>query len=109
MRGGKNGTGADAKNYTNLRGAGIGTINYSYFETASEPNSGDDAKAGVPAKRKSTLITPTAYGTSGIFADWDNIDLDLNDTKDPEDTNDFWDFGTSSEYPILKGVGGKQR
>ncbi|MDE0471949.1 MAG: hypothetical protein OXH57_08415 [Ekhidna sp.] len=71
---------------------------------ASEPASGDDAKAGVPAKRKSALITRTAYGTSGIFADWDNIDINGDGDTDTEDTNDFWDFGTSSEYPVLKGI-----
>ena len=100
---------AGGRNYTNLRGAGSGAINYSYYEAASEPNSGDDAKATVQAKTKAALITPTAYGSSGIFADWDNIDIDGDGTKDTEDTNDFWDFGTDKEYPILKGVGGTQR
>ena len=100
---------AGGRIYPNLRGAGSGAINYSYYEAASEPNSGDDAKATVQAKTKAALITPTAYGSSGIFADWDNIDIDGDGTKDTEDTNDFWDFGTDKEYPILKGVGGTQR
>ena len=100
---------AGGRTYTNLRGTGSGTINYSYYEAANEPNSGDDAKATVPAKRKTALITPTAYGSSGIFADWDNIDIDGDGTKDTEDTNDFWDFGENDEYPVLKGVGGTQR
>ena len=95
--------------YTNLRGAGSGTINYSYYEAASEPTTGDDAKATVPAERKTALITPTAYGSTGIFADWDNIDIDGDGTKDTEDTNDFWDFGLNTQYPVLKGVGGTQR
>ena len=100
---------AGGRTYTNLRGAGSGAINYSYYEAASEPNSGDDAKATVPAKRKTALITPTAYESTGIFADWDNIDLDGDGVDDTEDTNDFWDFGENDEYPVLKGVGGTQR
>ena len=92
---------AGGRTYTNLRGTGSGTINYSYYEAANEPNSGDDAKATVPAKRKTALVTPTAYGSSGIFADWDNIDIDSDGT--PE-TNDFWDFGENDEYPVLKGI-----
>ena len=94
---------AGGRNYTNLRGAGSGTINYSYYQAAS---SSDDADATVQAKTKAALIAPTAYGSSGIFAAWDNIDIDSDGT--PE-TNDFWDFGTNMEYPILKGVGGTQR
>ena len=100
---------AGGRNYSKLIGntfATAPTINYSYYQAASEPNSGDDAKATVQAKTKSALITPQAYGSSGIFADWDNIDIDSDGT--PE-TNDFWDFGTNMEYPILKGVGGTQR
>ena len=94
---------AGGRTYTNLRGAGSGTINYSYYEAASEPTAGDDAKATVTAKTKDALRKPTAYGT-GIFADWDNIDLNANGTKDTEDTNDFWDFGENDEYPVLKGI-----
>ena len=93
---------AGGTTYTNLRGTGSGAINYSYYEAASEPNSGDNAKATVQAKTKAALITPTAYGSTGIFADWDNIDLDGDGVNDTEDTNDFWDFGLNTQYPVLK-------
>ncbi|MDE0471026.1 MAG: hypothetical protein OXH57_03725 [Ekhidna sp.] len=52
---------------------------------------------------------PTEYGSTGILKDWDNIDIDGDGVKDTEDTNDFWDFGSTMQYPILKGVGGMQR
>lgn len=40
------------------------------------------------------LVTPTGY--AGIYAIW-NLDLDGGGTKD-----DPWDFGTASEYPMLR-------
>ena len=44
------------------------------------------------------LKTPTEYGSAGIYATWDDRDLD-----DPADGNNDapWDFGTSADYPIL--------
>ena len=40
---------------------------------------------------------PTEYGTSGsIYVNW-NVDTDGRTGGD-----DPWDFGTSSQYPILK-------
>ena len=60
-------------------------------------------RAGVTAKTTAELQSPTAYGIdAGIYADWRNIDLNNDGNTDPEDTNDFWDFGTASQYPALK-------
>ena len=79
---------------TELRANGRGTINYSYYEAAS---SSDDADAAVQAKTKDALRGPTDY--SGIYEDWNDLDAD-----DSTDTETFWDFGTSSQYPVLKGI-----
>ena len=48
-------------------------------------------------KTTAELQAPTAY--TGIYANW-NVDLDGDGSPD-----DPWDFGTSSDYPKLKGVG----
>ena len=47
------------------------------------------------------LQSPTGY--TGIYRDW-NADLDNADGDDDDATgaDDFWDFGTSSQYPALK-------
>ena len=47
------------------------------------------------------MQSPTGY--TGIYRDW-NADLDNADGDDDDATgaDDFWDFGTSSEYPALK-------
>ena len=43
----------------------------------------------------SEIKTPTDY--SGIYAEWDNLDV-IGDDRD----DDVWDFGANNEYPILK-------
>ena len=47
------------------------------------------------------LQSPTGY--TGIYRDW-NADLDNADRNDDDATgaDDFWDFGSSSQYPALK-------
>ena len=70
------------------------TISASYWDTQTSGQSTSDGGVG---KTTSELQSPTGY--SGIYADW-NLDLDGDGTKD-----DPWDFGTSSDYPNLMGVG----
>ena len=62
------------------------------------------------AKTTSELQTPTEYGTDpAIYSGW-NIDVDngfargVDDGSAAGDTtaDDPWDFGTSSQYPVLK-------
>ena len=66
--------------------AGLG---YSAFGLKIEANTTDE------------LQSPTDY--TGIYADW-NLDLDNIDLDGDQSTgvDDFWDFGTSSQYPALK-------
>ena len=54
----------------------------------------ETAQPGATGKTTSQLQTPTGY--VGIYGTW-NLDLDGDNASD-----DPWDFGTSSEYPILK-------
>ena len=66
--------------------------------SANNPRSSywDTTTSGT-GKSTSELQTPTAYGTgSSIYASW-NVNVDgVTGNDDP------WDFGTSSQYPILK-------
>ena len=52
------------------------------------------------ARSTSDLQSPTAYGSTGIYSAWDDQDIDGDGTND-----DAWDFGTSSQYPVLKAGG----
>ena len=70
---------------------GAGAVTHSYWDTAT---SGQSNSAGGMGKTTAELQTPTGY--NGIYADW-NVDLDADGTND-----DPWDFGTNSEYPVLK-------
>ena len=70
------------------------TIAASYWDTQV---SGLSISDGGEGKTTSELQSPTGY--TGIYADW-NVDLDGDGTGD-----DPWDFGASSDYPNLKGVG----
>ena len=71
------------------------TITASYWDkTTSEITTGSN---GV-GKTTSELQTPTAYGTGAndIYKDWNvNVDAAAGD-------DDPWDFGTTSQYPVLK-------
>ena len=60
-------------------------ITASYWDTET---SGQSTSAGGVGKTTSELQSPTS--NTGIYATWDD---------------DVWDFGTSSKYPNLKGVG----
>ena len=59
------------------------------------------ADEGIEGKTTSELQSPTGYAS--IYADW-NIDFDNadNDFDDATGRNDFWDFGSSNQYPALK-------
>ncbi len=60
----------------------------------------DDADTTAPeGKPPYELRGPTAYGTTGIYANW-NVDVDgVTGADDP------WNFGTNLQYPVLKQGG----
>ena len=62
---------------------------------------GEGSADGVRGLASSQLQQPTDY--TGIYADWltdlDNADNDYDETTGKDD---FWDFGSSSDYPALK-------
>ena len=62
---------------------------------------GEGSTDGVRGLTAQQLRSPTDY--TGIYADWlidtDNADEDYDETTGKDD---FWDFGTSDDYPALK-------
>ena len=74
-----------------LVGANFSSTTASYWDTTT---SGVTTGSGGTGKTTSELQTPEGY--SGIYADW-NVDID-----GAAGTDDPWDFGTASEYPVLK-------
>jgi len=49
------------------------------------------------------LLQGDVTGSTGIYAGW-NLDVDNADNDNDLTTNgdDPWDFGTTSQYPVLK-------
>ena len=78
---------------SNRRG---GAIWASYWNT-------DIFGAGTAGEGRTTAQLQSPTGYTGIYRDW-NADLDNADRNDDDATGaeDFWDFGTSSQYPALK-------
>ena len=75
--------GSDATSYIGgLVGYSEGTTSTSYWDTQT---TGQLYSAGGIGKTTSELQTPAV--NTGIYAEWNP---------------DFWDFGTSSQYPVLK-------
>ena len=74
-----------------------GTITGSYYDTSVQ------AAASIGGGGKSTqeLTQPTGY--AGIYVGW-NADLDNADGDNDAATggDDPWDFGTATQYPLLK-------
>ena len=89
-----------------LVGNNSGTVNYSYFDSdaSNRPATDDNAKT------KAELQTPTAYGTgTSIYKNWDvdvdnnlSIGVDNGQAAGDAGDDDPWDFGTGSDYPVLK-------
>ena len=80
------------------------TIIDSYWDTQTSGQAlgvGGGSSDGVVGKTTAELQAPIGY--TGIYAGWlldlDNADRDFDDTTG---VDDFWDFGTASEYPALK-------
>ena len=68
-----------------LVGSGEGTVGVSYWNTETSELIGSSAGVG---KTTAELQSPTA--NTGIYASWNP---------------NWWDFGTSSQYPVLKVAG----
>ena len=90
--------------YKDNDAAGGTTVSSSYWDTQTSGQAtgvGEGGSTGVQAQTTAQLKSPIGY--TGIYSTW-NADLDNADGDDNSatETDDFWDFGTSSQYPALK-------
>ena len=67
----------------------------SYYDTEA---TGQMASRSGTGQSTADLQRPTGY--TGIYAHWDDYDLDGDGRVDADD--DAWDFGASDQYPSLK-------
>ena len=79
-------------------------VTASYWDTQTSGQTagvGVGDSTGVQGKTTAQLQSPIGY--TGIYSTW-NADLDNadGDNNTATGTDDFWDFGTSSQYPALK-------
>ena len=86
------GTGANTGGLAGLLFSGATAVN-SYWDTETSGITGTGAGLG---KTTAELQSPTAYGTTGIYSDW-NVDVGGTSAND-----DPWDFGYAVQYPVLK-------
>ena len=80
------------------------TIVASYWDTRStgqRSGVGEGDSTGAEGKTTSDMRSPSDY--TGIYSGWkidlDNADRDFDPTTG---VDDYWDFGTSRQYPVLK-------
>ena len=90
--------------YKDSDAAGGTTVSSSYWDTQTSGQTtgvGAGDPTGVQGRTTTQLQAPTGY--TGIYTTW-NADLDNADGDDNSatGTDDFWDLGTSSQYPALK-------
>lgn len=83
---------------------GDSSVVNSYWDVETSGQSagvGDVFAQGVAGKTTAELQSPTDY--TGIYAPW-RIDLDNIDGDNDPTTgiDDYWDFGSSTQYPALK-------
>ncbi len=75
------------------------TASYWDAEASGQPASvGDGPSEGVNGMSTSELQAPAGY--SGIYTAW-NMYLD-SEAAQTAGTDDLWDFGTGSDYPVLR-------
>ena len=84
-------TGSGIGGLVGLSSGSGATVSASYWDTVTSSLS---TSAGGTGQTTTALQTPTGY--TGIYSAW-NIDLDGQTGGD-----DPWNFGTSSQYPVLK-------
>ena len=95
-----------SSNVGGLIGGNSGTVIGGFWDTLISgltTGVGTGDSAGVVGKTTAELQSPTGSGYRGIYSAWeidfDNADQDFDPMTGAED---YWDFGTGSQYPALK-------
>ena len=80
------------------------TVTASYWDTQTSGQTtgvGSGDSPGVQGRTTGQLQSPTGY--TGIYSTWDgDLDNADGDGNPATGTDDFWDFGTTGQYPALK-------
>jgi len=87
-----------------LAGRNPGRLILSFWDTDVSGQSNGAGEGNVPTNSgKTTAELQSPDGFTGVFSVW-NIDLDNADGDYTLETGagDFWDFGTTQQYPVLK-------
>ena len=87
-----------------LAGRNPGRLILSFWDIDVSGQSNGTGDGNVPTNSgKTTAELQSPAGFTGVFSAW-NIDLDNADGDYTLETGagDFWDFGTSQQYPVLK-------
>ena len=91
-----------------LVGYNTGTINSALWDTESSGQQvgigieiGEGPSSDILGKTTAELQSPAGY--TGPYRGW-NVSLFIKDAENTSDhsLNDFWDFGTPGQYPVLK-------
>ena len=79
-------------------------VSDSYWDTETSGQTtgvGNGSDTGVQGRTTAQLQSPTGY--TGIYGGWDaDLDNADGDNNAATGTDDFWHFGTGSQYPALK-------
>ena len=93
-------------NVGGLIGSNYGTVTGGFWDTHTSgltTGVGTGGSAGVVGKNTAELQSPIGSGYTGIYSAWaidfDNADQDFDPMTG---VDNFWDFGSSSQYPVLK-------
>ena len=81
---------------------GTGTVVASYWDTTLSGISDDSDTTPPEGRTSAQLQAPTEYGGSGLYAAWDDQDVDGDSVSGEAVDDDAWDFGTSVQHPVLK-------
>ena len=79
---------------------GTGTVLASYWDTTLNGISDDSNNTPPEGRTSAQLQAPIEYGATGLYASWDDQDVDGESGEAVDDA--AWDFGTSAQHPVLK-------
>ena len=96
-------TGSCGGRYGLVRNFGDVTVASSYWDVNLSGVAAANPGAGV-GRSTVQLRRPTAYGATGLYSTWDDVDVDGDGVAgaalDADD--DAWDFGTDRQHPVLR-------